>query len=470
MAALYVASRLFVLSAFKPEHSDAEELYRGYAMANLLAERAGESVYRLNQRRRVEENRVDPGAGQIEYPPLGLALITLPGRAAGELTEETANRWGARYLVLYRALMAAFEALALALVVRAVRRLYPDEGARGVAVRLALPIVGGGILAYLLFDRLDLTMSALLAVALALLVSRVHWLWSFAALAVAINFKLVPLGLAPIWVVGSLPPSAGPPPWAAIARRSATLAGLVVTCFLPFLAQSGAQALGFLRFHGERGLQIESALATLLMLLRPFGLPYRVVLAHGSAEMKSATASATATLSLALLAAVGIAELGLLLRLLRAPAAPPHPAGDAGATLAQRHPREIVLLATAALMATMLGSKVFSPQYLIWLLPLVPLLPIAGRPRWAFFAAFLAACGLSTLVFPLAYNSVAGTITERRGDHIFMTGPTGLGVSLLLARNAVFGAMTVWLARRSWAVAADRPDIVATIAGERRSS
>ncbi len=54
----------------------------------------------------------------------------------------------------------------------------------------------------------------------------------------------------------------------------------------------------------------------------------------------------------------------------------------------------------AVLVALLVGSKVFSIQYIVWFLPLVPLLPVPQR--W--LAVAIAAC--STLVYPIGYSGL----------------------------------------------------------------
>ena len=77
---------------------------------------------------------------------------------------------------------------------------------------------------------------------------------------------------------------------------------------------------------------------------------------------------------------------------------------------------------TAALiLAFMLGSKVLSPQYVIWLLPLVPLGAGGGVAQIGVSVAFLAVCWTTTQVYPVHYDDLL--------DGRF------LGPDLLLARN-----------------------------------
>jgi hypothetical protein len=77
----------------------------------------------------------------------------------------------------------------------------------------------------------------------------------------------------------------------------------------------------------------------------------------------------------------------------------------------------------------MLGSKVLSPQFMIWLLPLVPL-GAGGALGTIICALFLAACFTTTLVFPTHY-----------GDLLSFRYP---GPELLIARNLLL--VIIWAA------------------------
>jgi hypothetical protein len=83
----------------------------------------------------------------------------------------------------------------------------------------------------------------------------------------------------------------------------------------------------------------------------------------------------------------------------------------------------------------MLGSKVLSPQYMIWLLPLVPL-STGGAGGIVVCALFLAACFFTTLVFPVHY-----------GDLLSFRYP---GPELLLARNLLL--VLLWVTALTLAV------------------
>ena len=92
--------------------------------------------------------------------------------------------------------------------------------------------------------------------------------------------------------------------------------------------------------------------------------------------------------------------------------------------------------------------KVGSPQYLLWLAPLVPLLPLRPRGADRYWAVLLlAGMVVTTLIFPCLYEEVKG---ERRGDELLWAGPTAIGLALLAAKSFLLGAAFIWLAVLVW--------------------
>lgn len=63
-------------------------------------------------------------------------------------------------------------------------------------------------------------------------------------------------------------------------------------------------------------------------------------------------------------------------------------------------PAQFPRFAAAFVLVFLLGSKVLSPQYVSWLLPLMPL-------GMGVSAVFLAVCWMTTLIYPYHYLEVA---------------------------------------------------------------
>src|SRR5262249_1285059 len=126
--------------------------------------------------------------------------------------------------------------------------------------------------------------------------------WSFAALAVAVHFKLTPLVLAPLQVVGSM--RADRPlrieqfrVLGGLAGRSALLAALIAVGFLPFYLLHPQGCLGFFPYPRARPLEIGSLPASLPLALSLFGHPIAVEYSYGSINVQSSLTPGLVALS-----------------------------------------------------------------------------------------------------------------------------------------------------------------------------
>jgi len=228
-------------------------------------------------------------------------------------------------------------------------------------------------------------------------------------LGVAIAAKVYPIVLLPlalIWV------------WRRRGRRVALQAfaacvAVVALVVGPFfvLAPGGVGYSTYLQL--KRGLQMESLGASVLMALDHLGLLH-VHVAVGqpySLDVTGALAAAVAVLSTLVLAAA-------LVLIYVAYAS------------AEDNPQRFATACAAAVTAYVIFGHVLSPQYLIWLFPLVPLL--AGSTGvWATGLLF-AACGLTMTWFP------------SRFFHLVAVSPVSWFV---LARNIVLVGLFVVVAR-----------------------
>jgi uncharacterized membrane protein len=290
----------------------------------------------------VDHGRVPYRDFAVEYPPGALPVFVAPA-------------WFGDYASAFAWLMAGCGVLVVA-VVAAVRR----EAAFYVAFA---PLLVGS----LVLSRFDLWPALLLVAALAaLLAQRDRLGWAFLGAAVAA--KLWPLAVVPLALVWSVRRGRG---WSALAG-----AAVVALAFVPFVALAPRGVWDSLSGQASRPLQIESLGAAFLTV---FGSPH-VVTSHGSQNVAGHAA---------LGALLTVVQLGVLLGVWVAFAR--------GAVTGAR----LLRYSAAAVCAFVAFGKVLSPQYLLWLIPLVPL--VRGRRGLAATALLTAACVLTQVWFPSRY-------------------------------------------------------------------
>jgi uncharacterized membrane protein len=273
----------------------------------------------------------------VEYPP-GAFAVFLPPTALG----------ASHYNAAFKTLMAACGIATLVLVALVLAELGASRGRIASAVALlALSPVALGPISLNTYDAWP----ALLTVLALWLLLRSRDLAGFAVLGLAVSAKVYPLVLVPlaacfVWR------RAGP-------RRAAValavLLAVAAAAIAPFAAYAPHGVFESFRSQAARGLQVESMGAAVLLALDRLGLYHaRVVETTGVAgrNLAGGVADAVAATLLVLEALAVVAVWWLYAR---------------SSDLRGRLP-----LACAAAVAGFLAcTKVFSPQYLVWLLPLV---------------------------------------------------------------------------------------------------
>ena len=282
----------------------------------------------------------------VEYPPGALP----PFIAAAPFAD---------YAGAFAWLMAAC-GVALVFVVARVRP------AAAFFVALA-PVLAGS----LILSRFDLWPALLATAAIVALLAERHRL-GWALLGAAVAAKLWPLVLVPLALVWSIRRGRG---WSALAG-----AVVVAACFLPFVVLSPNGVWTSLHGQASRPLQIESLGASLFMT---FSRPV-VSSSHGSQNVDGhgGVGTAFAVLQIAVLVALWVA-------FARGPAT-----GD-----------RFVRYSAAAVCAFIAFGKVLSPQFLLWLVPLVPL--VRGRRGLAATVLLTLALVLTQVWFPQRYWAYA---------------------------------------------------------------
>ena len=225
------------------------------------------------------------------------------------------------------------------------------------------PVLAGS----LILSRFDLWPALLATAAIVALLAERHRL-GWALLGAAVAAKLWPLVLVPLALVWSIRRGRG---WSALAG-----AVVVAACFLPFVVLSPHGVWTSLHGQASRPLQIESLGASLFMT---FSRPV-VSSSHGSQNVDGhgGVGTAFAVLQIVVLVALWVA-------FARGPAT-----GD-----------RFVRYSAAAVCAFIAFGKVLSPQFLLWLVPIVPL--VRGRRGLAATVLLTLALVLTQVWFPQRY-------------------------------------------------------------------
>jgi hypothetical protein len=458
VAIVFLGSRMLLLPG--PQPTSDVGIYAQYAHEYEAASRQGVSFYDFHAQAEQEKAEAARAAGtlvasideykDVEYPPLALAVMRLPELwmqerpAGGPLTPAFVED----YRSAYRLGMAVVDAILFALLVLLVRRLFAQESVGEQTQRLLVYVASTILLWHLLYDRLDLLLTLMLVFALFLLISRLHYAYSFAVLACAINFKLVPLILVPVWIAGSLRGGerltfAQPRVVADVGIRMAVLCAMVVGWFLPFYLAEGNRCLGFLAYHRARGLEIGSVSSSLLFPLQALGQPIDVEYSYGSINVRSSLSPLLVALAPWLAAGLLLGGTILLVVHVGRLSAQQGSACLAFPTLAQNHPGTFICYTLLFLLLFLVTNKVLSPQYLLWLAPFVCLLPSHWKGRRLLMWLFILICMVSTILVPFLFISDLVDLEGAQTVPRTFKNPSVRVAILLVFRNLVLVGLTV---------------------------
>jgi hypothetical protein len=376
-----------------------------------LAPRLGEASYDIAIYRRAGEailaGKVPYRDFFIEYPPGSLPVFVPPALFSS-------SREG--YASLFASEMALVLVAALLLTACAARSL-----GRPWPLFPAAVFAAGAILLYpVAVTRYDAVVALTLAATIALAsspafgrnsaVGAATSVAAWASLGFGAAAKIVP---ALVTLPLALLASQGERMLGTVARSAtrgfAVFFGVVAVFLLPALLVGGGGFIKSFSYHADRGLQLESLGSSVLLKL---GYVERVSLEFGAYDVQGRGVN--------LLSSMSLPATGVLLVLTAALAYREHREGRFG-------PEQLPRFAAAFVSAFLIGSKVLSPQYVIWLLPLVPL---SGGGVWGLgvAAVFLAVCWMTTQIFPFHYLEISAGRTP--------------GTDILLGRNLLL--LVLW--------------------------
>jgi len=334
----------------------------------------------------------------LEYPPGAIPVIALPAFVGS-------------YGSSFRALQTLLGCLTVAAVAVLLRRGSLVRLLAGVGVVAALPLLLGSVVTF----RYDLWPAALVT-------------WSLVAVEAArVRASTVLLGAAiaaKAWAAALALPFAayagGRLRWSPL-RAGALVALAALALTLPFFIVAPGGVVHSVVRQGARDLQLESVLASVLLVAERLGLcELDVGFSSGSWNVTGASASlAAAAGTIAGLAAVVWAWV-LVWR------------GRASVT-------ELRTSFAAIVAIVLVFAKVLSPQFVIWLVPLVAVVP--GALGASALALSIPACVLTQLVYPARYEELVA-------KEALPVGLVALRNGLLVAIAAVLACALVRSLRR----------------------
>jgi uncharacterized membrane protein len=319
----------------------------------------------------------------VEYPPMALAFFTLPRLVAPDL--------GA-YQYAFAVEILLFDLLGLFLILVLSRRL-------GIYVTGALAIYTVALLAIgpILIYRYDL-IPAVMVLASLYAFSRHKYKLSWAVLAIGVMTKIYPVVVAPILLIHQFCHRR----YRDIVSGAVTFAIATAIIVIPGLLLSPAGFWGSWYSQAQRGLHADSTYSSFLLLGYTLGLTQVRIGPVGPApfsiDVTSPLADTLATISPIIMIMAAITIYWFFYRTGQTKTDTESPP----LCISQPDMANITNYSFLAILAFMLTNKVFSPQFIIWLYPIVPL--ITGKWRHASWLIFTLAAVLTCCLFPQHYS------------------------------------------------------------------
>jgi hypothetical protein len=372
-------------------HEEAELYYR-YARLALY----GDVEYWVeNENFQTENNRPWPYRDiPIEYQPGALLTISLPALLASDFEEYRfwLSAW-LGFLYLFNLFMGIHLVTGGAPLATQMNRML--WGSLGFLLLL------GGIVT----SRFDLAVVTCVLVAILIFVHAFQQKGNRACYGMALFGFVTALGVLTKIVPGLVMISAllvllvaqkESPRWAnAVAAVTGIGVGLIVLN-AGFYAVFGPGYLESFTYHMDRGIQVESVYAGFLLLARMAGYAVTHDVSYGSSNVVSPLTDAIKFISPVLFFAIAAI---ITWRVWKTPW-PENETKDSGSRVAS----QMILLTLILLLTFMLTNKVFSPQYMIWIGPLMAVLISVHPNLWKIGGLFLLASMLTQVLFPHLYD------------------------------------------------------------------
>jgi len=347
-----------------------------------------------------------------EYPPIALLSFLLPG-----LITATQPAYG---------LLFALEMLLLDLVVLFILWKLASRFKMRIWYILSFYTLCLMAVGLVVTGRFDILPAALVLVALYAFISgknKTAW----AVLALGFTAKLYPIIIAPLFALYLLRHRQ----YKQMVQGMAIFGGVILVLNIPWIIINADGYWQFLSYHLERGLHSESSYGSLLLVGQILGnTPMGADLTYGSWNLISPMADTLAKSSFYI-----TASFLLILYIFYATRLWKKSGDIAREKMFGNGAAELILrFSLIAVLIMLLTSKVFSPQFLVWLCPLIPLV----RTRWRYipWLLFLVAGAITQYIYPYHYIGFEyATLGSELGENYLIV--------MLAIRNCLLLAMAI---------------------------
>jgi uncharacterized membrane protein len=315
----------------------------------------------------------------LEYPPFAIVFFGIP------------RLFGAAFTTYYRGFQVEIVLcdLIILLMLDAIARARRERTVPVLGAYTLLTLTVGPIIA----QQFDLFAAAFVLGAV-YFAGRNQRAPLWIVLALGTLTKLFPVLLAPAFLLRELRRRE----WRRVGAAAGIAMVTVLVVMLPLLIVAPTAIRTFFAYHAKRGTQVESTYAGLLLIADKLRWIYvGIENSFGSWNVSGQYADAAAAISTFVL--VGALALIFVFLYRVWGELPVH--AESRAAIMHTLFVESVLLVVLAVLVT---SKVLSPQYLIWALPLVPL--VEGRNRRVVWGLFALVGVMTFYVFPTHYEQL----------------------------------------------------------------
>lgn len=447
----FIITRIIFTFYYQTERTDLF-YYGPRAMQFKEAMKNDSTIYEYNKKM-VDRNMLSKNYEVIEYPPLTILWMSIPAFFVHDesFTLESLKSWKTIFKFFYFIFDLLIFLVILYLYYKPIKTVSIDIW--GIIVY----VLSSTILFNLLYDRQDFFLGGIMFLSLLLLTGKLNWKFSMVLLAIGINFKLIPLIIAPFFILGSIPTKliVGDLSIKTIMNRkliihllfsTAFLILMIVIIFLPFYIKYGKATLEFLNYHTERGIQLESTYSAFILLFAAFGYHVFITLKQHSFNLESSLSPILTNISVYIDIAILIFLFIFIIYQIKKKVTANQELSivsknkiqEKTGNLIQLMPQTFICFIATTLLFEVSLSKVFSPQYLLWVIPIFSIISYKSNISKYTGIALILTCILTTIIFPYTYLTDFARNQQTLPDGSMVWGtPTNFAIIILIVRNSM---------------------------------